>query len=249
MAIDPKQITTDLTLELDEEEISAADFSKAFDHFFGLVKEITKNIVPHKDGAAWVVKVYSGSAGFGVNGRRGVYLDSEIAAIRQIFIGGLRQLENGERPVHFSDKAIEHSRALGTLFHAKKAPANVRIWSKQETFYPVAKMLAIKASEFLDAVYEDDGSVDGYLEKLNAHGQFDFVIYDALDRRAIKCEVDENRLQEAWSAFRKRVEVLGKVHYRRDGMPVSVKAKEIIRYPSKDEMPTLDEMRTLLSGG
>jgi len=41
--------------------------------------------------------------------------------------------------------------------------------------------------------------------------------------------------------------VLGKVRYRRDGMPVSVRAKDIIPFPTKDEIPSLSEMRRLLA--
>jgi len=248
MAIDPTQITTDLTLELDEEEISITDFSKAFDHFFGLVKEVAKHIAPTRNASAWLVKVYPGSLGVGVQGKRGIYLDGEIAAIRQACIDGLKEIEDGKRPAHFSDKAIEHSRMLGSIFNSKKTPVNIRIWSQRVAYAPVAKTLALKAGEFLDPVYEDDGSVDGSILRLNAHDEFDFVIFDSLDGRAIKCEVDERLLAEALGAWRQRVEVLGKVRYRRDGIPVSVKAREIIRYPSSNEIPTLEEMRSLLSG-
>lgn len=42
------------------------------------------------------------------------------------------------------------------------------------------------------------------------------------------------------------MEVLGKVRYRKDGMPVSVRAKEIIPFPTAEEIPSLTEMRRLL---
>ena len=44
MAINVDKITTDITLELDEEVISMADFQKATDNFLGLVKELSKHI-------------------------------------------------------------------------------------------------------------------------------------------------------------------------------------------------------------
>lgn len=247
MAIDPKTITTELTIELDEDEISIADFSNAFEHFFGLVREVTKSVTPNKKSNAWVVQVYPGSAGIGVNPQRAVYLESEINAIRQNCLDGLRQLENGQRASFFTDKAIEHSRELAKLFHAKKAPPNIRIWSRQEAHYPIVKKIAERAGEILDAAYEDFGSVEGTLEKLSAHDAFEFVIYDSLTNQAIKCEVEESKIQDAWSAFRKRVEVIGKVHYRKDGKPVSVKAKEIIEFPDADGIPSLEEIRSILS--
>lgn len=247
MAIESKSIDSEITLELDEEEISLADFAKAFDNFSGLVKELSKQFAPKKDAAAWLVKVYPGSAGIGLTGRPGVFTGAEVNAIRSNLLIGLKELESGARPAFFTDKAVEYSKSLGTLFKAKKAPANVRIWAGQEESIPVSKVIATKAENLLEVAYEDDGAIDGFLEKLSAHGQFEFVVYDALDDRAIKCEVEERMIQDAWSSFRKRVEVLGKVRYRKDGMPVSVKAKEIIPFPSADEIPSLSEIRLLLA--
>lgn len=249
MAIEPKSIESEITLELDEEEISLVDFSKAFDNFSGLVKELSKQFAPKKDASAWLVKVYPGSAGIGLSGKPGVFTSSEVNVIRSNLLVGLRELEKGARPPFFTDKAVECSKGLGSLFKTKKAPANVRVWAGKDESLPVTRVIATKAENLLEVAYEDDGAVDGFLEKLSAHGQFEFVVYDALDDRAIKCEVEESKIQSAWSAFRKRVEVLGKVRYRKDGMPVSVRAKEIIPFPSSEEIPSLSEMRRLLAGG
>lgn len=248
MAIESKQIDTEITLELDEEEISVSDFAKAFENFSGLVKELSKQFAPKKDSSAWLVKVYPGSAGIGLSGRPGVYTSEEINAIRTNLLTGLRELETGARPVFFTDKSVECSKALASLFKTKKAPPNVRIWSKQEQSLSIGRAIATKADNLLEVAYEDDGSVDGFLQKLSAHGQFEFVVYDALDDRAIKCEVEESKIESAWKSFRKRVEVLGKVRYRKDGMPVSVRAKDIIPFPSADEIPSPAEMRRLLAG-
>lgn len=248
MAIESKQIETEITLELDEDEILGSDFGKAFDNFFGLIKEMSKQFAPKKDPSAWFVKIYPGSAGIGFSGRPDVYTFDERSAIRTNMNQGLRELETGARPVFFTDKSLEFSKTLGSLFKTKKAPPNVRIWFKQEQSLTINRTIATQASNLLEAAYEDDGSVDGFLQKLSAHRQFEFVIYDALDDRAIKCEVEENKIESAWKSFRKRVEVLGKVRYRKDGRPISVRAKEIVPFPSSDEIPSPSEMRRLLAG-
>ena len=249
MAIEARQLDSEITLELDEEEISVHDFAKAFDNFSGLVRELAKQFAPQKDSSAWLVKVYPGSAGIGLSGKPGVYTSNEINSIRTNLLKGLQQLETGARPLYFTDKSVECSKALGSLFRSKKAPPSVRIWSKQEQALSIGRNIAVKAEGLLEVAYEDDGSVDGFLQKLSAHGQYEFVIYDALDDRAIKCEIEENKLESAWKSFRKRVEVLGKVRYRRDGMPVSVRANNIIPFPSKEDVPSVPEMRRLLAGG
>lgn len=246
MAIEPKQIDTEITLELDEEEISIVDFAKALESFFALVKELSRQFVPKKDSSAWIVKVYSGSAGIGLSGRPGVYTSNEIDTVRSNLLIGLNELKMGTRPVFFTDKSVECSKALASLFKKKKAP-NLRIWSKQDRSVSIGREIATHAANLLEVAYEDDGSVDGFLQKLSAHNQFEFVIYDTLDDRAIKCEVEESKLEGAWKSFRKRVEVVGKVRYRKDGMPVSVRAKEIVPFPTSDEIPSPAEMRRILA--
>lgn len=97
--------------------------------------------------------------------------------------------------------------------------------------------------------YEEQGAVDGILERVDAHGKMQFVIYDVIDnKRVVKCEVTEFQLQQALGNFKKRVEVIGTVRFRKDGMPVSIKASRIVNFPDKDEIPTLAQMRVLLAG-
>src|SRR5262249_53442610 len=64
VGIDSRSIDTELTLELDEEEITVSEFSASFEHFLGLVKEVTKAIAPRRK-PTWLVKIYPGSAGIG----------------------------------------------------------------------------------------------------------------------------------------------------------------------------------------
>lgn len=248
MAINSKDITTSITLELDRDEIPLNEFRRAVDDFFGLVKEVAKESVPTKDPSAWLVKLYPGSAGIGVSGRSGVFTPDEVSAIRTNVLNGLKDLQKGSRHPLFNDKAVEYSKRLSTLFVGRTTPATVRIWGDHDKPLDLNKDIAVGAAQLLDVSYEDEGSVEGFLEKLNAHGQFEFVVYDPLDNRPITCEVQEDKLHEAWSAWRKRVEVVGKVRYRRDGLPVNVKAQKIIPFPGKDEIPTLEEMRALLRG-
>lgn len=247
MAINEKDIVTEITLELDRKEISVNDFRKAIDGFLGLVKEVTKASCPKKDASAWLVQVYPGSAGIGLSRKPGSFTNEEVSFVERNIKDGLSQLEIGQRHNYFSDKAIEHIRKLGDLFKDSSMPAKVRIWGKLgNSSLDVTKQMSVTATYLLEAAYEDDGSVDGILEKLNGHGHLEFVIYDLIYKRPITCEVAQDKLGEAWKSFLKRVEVVGKVRYRRDGMPVSVKATEIIPFPSKNEIPDLETMRSLL---
>jgi len=133
MALNAKDIVTEITLELDREEIPINDFKKAVDEFLGLVKEVTKASFPAKDPSAWLVKVYPGSAGIGVLRKPGAFTNEEVSIVHNNMNNGLVLLEKGERHKFFTDKAVEHSRRLGSLFMDSKVPSKVRIWGKRES--------------------------------------------------------------------------------------------------------------------
>lgn len=245
MAIKLDEITTEITLEIDEEVITIADFQKATDHFLGLVKELSKAVSGNEHSGAWQVKVYEGSAGVGVAPLSPVL---DPFRIRNVMVSGLRSLANGVRPREFTDKAIEHSRSLASLFKKSSVDPNIRIWSQREESVRVGRNIAVGADKILAAVYEEDGTVDGILEKVDGHGKLQFIVYDVLDKRAVKCEFTSEQLPQALASFQHRVEVVGRVRYRNDGMAVSIQATRIINYPEKSEIPTLSQMRTILSG-
>lgn len=248
MPIDARIIHSDLTLELDDQAITMTEFRKAVDHFLGLIKEISGVTAPAKDPASWYVDVYSGSVGLGVRAKTDVYSLEEMNAIRDAVLKGLHEIEKGYRPATFSDRAVEHSKQLATLVNQKNEPLSVRVWSGNRSKVSLSRETAEKATSLLSPVYEDEGSVDGTLEKLNGHGAREFVIFDTVTDRGIICYVDDALLREAPRYFFKRVEVLGKVRYRHDGQPVSIHATEIIPFPDADEIPTLEQMRDLLKG-
>ncbi|MHB1300473.1 MAG: hypothetical protein ACYCY8_06360 [Burkholderiales bacterium] len=247
MAIKVEDISTDITLELDEEVISIADFQKATDNFLGLVKEVSKQVSGHKATAEeWSVMVYPGSIGVGVLGGKENY---HTDATREVIVSGLRSLANGIRPGEFTDNAIEYAKSLASLFKRSKIEPNVRIWSKTQESVRMERKIASAADNLLAAAYEEEGAVDGILERVDGHNRLQFVIYDLIDDRAVKCEISENLLQQALQNFQKRVEVIGAVRYRKDGMPVGIKAARIINFPDKSEIPSLAQMRALLSNG
>src|SRR5690606_36303839 len=123
---------------------------------------------------------------------------------------------------------------------------NVRIWSKTQESVLIERRIAATAENLLAPAYEAAGAVDGILEKVDGHGKLQFVIYDLMDERAVKCEINEKLLQQALLSFQKRVEVIGTVRYRKDGMPVAIKAERIVNFPEISEIPSLVQMRELL---
>jgi hypothetical protein len=245
MAIDINKITTDITLEIDEESMSISDYQKASDSFLDLVKEITKNIGQHKASEAWEVRVYSGSVGVGVipyNGFKDGY------RVQGIINQGLEMLSKGLKPLEFTDKAIEHAKGLALSFKSSVAP-KIRVWSGKEKSVSIVREIAKTADQLLSPSHEAESSVEGRLETLTTHNGSKFVVYDVIDNRSVSCEIPIEYLDIAHRNFNKRVEVIGVVKFRKDGMPVSVKASKIIPFPNSEEIPSLERMRWLLNGG
>lgn len=247
MAIKIDEIITDITLEIDEEVISISDYKKASDSFLELVKELSKNIANGKTlDSDWQVKVYAGSIGVGVFPSQTNYYADQV---RCAIVEGVKSLSEGIRPMGFSDKAIGHVKSLASLFKKADNPnPKVRIWSKRNESVNMERSIAATVDSLLEASYEEDGSVDGILERIDAHGALGFVVYDVIDERAIRCEISEKDIPVALQSFRERIEVIGLVKYRKDGMPVSIRASKIIKFPKKSEIPSLAEMRNMLNG-
>lgn len=248
MPIDSRIIHSDVTLELDDQAITITEFGKAVEHFLGLIREVSRTTAPAKDPSSWFVDVYGGSVGLGVRAKSDVYSLEEMNLIRNAVLNGLYEIEQGYRPAVFSDKAVDHSKQLATLVNQKNEPLAVRVWSGKDRTVSLSRETAVKAESLLSPVYEDEGSVDGTLEKVNAHGAREFVVFDTVTGRAITCHIDDSLLHDALLNFLKRVEVLGRVRYRRDGQPVSIHATEIIPFPSAEEVPSIEQLRDLLKG-
>ncbi len=68
--------------------------------------------------------------------------------------------------------------------------------------------MALAAAKFLDAIYEDQGTVEGTLEIVSAHGKIECTVFDYITGRGIKCELTESVVETALTSFRKRVEVM-----------------------------------------
>jgi len=209
------------------------------------VKEVTRAVIPGRH-PTWLVKIYPGSAGIGFYPRAGGLTADELSQLRHAVLSGIELLEHGQRPAHYTDKAIEHARGIPAAFKARRRPAKLRIWNRNERALPIKPEIQHTAAQLLEPLYEDEGSIEGTLEVLSGHGRLEVVVYDPLDGRAIKCELSPEDMRSALDNFMRRVEVFGKIRYRRDGMAVSVKVDEIIPFPRSEEIPSLDQVRGIL---
>ena len=125
----------------------------------------------------------------------------------------------------------------------KAPPVPIRLWVEKRpiSFEPT---IASAIREEWRADYNDYGTIEGRLEAIQeTRGTLQFFIRDAMLRLRVRCYFPEGLLPAVFEKFRKRVEVSGMVHYRKNGAPVSIEAEHIIGLPDDSELPTAEDVR------
>ncbi|WP_417733332.1 hypothetical protein [Roseovarius sp.] len=243
----PDQIPTDLTIDLGD-DLSPEEFVAAVRNFMGYVAEITD--AQKGDGAdvSWTVRVREGSALVGVEPNAGAP-QSRLAMIYNMAGYGPLALARGDiAGAGLSEKAINHLKSLSDLVSKHKNGKGVNLWVKKKPVgigVGIAKIIR----EDWETDYHDFGTIEGRLEAIqDASGSLKIRVKDFLYPKAINCIVPERMIDHVLGSFRKRVEIEGRIHYRRDGTPISIEAQVIDVLPEDSELPTADEVRGIMAG-
>lgn len=247
MVATPETIPTNMTLELGD-DLTPAAFMDAARAFFGLVDEITKSL----DGPQrieWVVRVKEGSALLGVE----PIGSASPIAVHQVYRKLARSweaLESGRiDSADLSEAGVRHARVLSDLVVGRQhSPTPVRLWiEKKPVQVSAAPSNAIR--EFLEIDYHDYGTAEGVLDAIRERNKLEITVFDAPLKQRIKCYVPEDLLPEAMASFRKRVEVRGLIHYRKDGTPISIEVEAIDPFPDTDDLPSARDVRGIMRVG
>jgi len=242
----PKQIPTDLTIDLGD-DLAPEEFVVAVRNFMGFVAELTD--AQKGDGADinWTVRVREGSALIGVepdsNASR-----SKLRKIYNKADNSVRAMAAGEiSEAGLSDKALGHLKSISELVAKHRNGRGVNLWVRRKPV-SISGGLAKRVREDLETDYHDYGSLEGRLEAIqDSAGSLKIRIKDYLYPRAVNCVVPERLINEVLASFRRRVEIEGRIHYRRDGTPISIEASEIEILPEDDELPSADDVRGIFS--
>lgn len=241
----PEQLESEMALEVSGGEVTPEKFLAGCRAFFGLVNVVSTEETGGKR-VGWVVQVHEGSNFVGLQPRPG-YPTATIESIKRKVYTGVTTLETGGPiPENFPEPAIRYLQQLGSIVgRTTRDNTRIRVWIKHEP-QPVSQKTAANAADLLGWKYQDYGSVEGVLQVVSAHRGLQFVIYEPLWNKPIRCYVGDDLIERALANFRRRVEVYGAVHYRKDGQPVSVEADEIIPFPSRGELPDFRQLRGVL---
>jgi hypothetical protein len=248
MIATPDQVPTDLTLEIGA-SLSPDRFMAAARAFFGYVQELSAEI-GNGETARWIVKVREGSALLAVDPNPAMRIEqANVVYVRAE--RGLRHLiarnvdESG-----LPEAAIKHLRVLSEMTEAgpnKAAPVPIRIWIRRKPI-AIEPVIASAIREDWRADYNDYGTIEGRLETIQeSYGTLQFFIRDPLLRHRVRVYFDESLLPNVFDRFRKRVEVSGIIHYRKNGAPISIEADHVIGLPEDSELPSPEDVRGILS--
>jgi hypothetical protein len=245
----PEQIPTDLTLEIGG-NLSPDRFMAIARAFFGYVEEIGHTVAPEGLFLSWFVRIREGSTLLAVDPSPA--MPSDIA--RQVY----SRAERGVRHLIDSDiddsglnePALRYLRALSEMTEAglnKAQPIPMRLWVEKRPISLEPTIASVIREEYR-ADYTDYGTIEGRLETIQeSYGSLQFYIRDAILRQRVRCYFPEELLADVFDKFRKRIEVFGLIHYRKNGTPISIEAEHIVRLPDDSELPTAEDVRGILA--
>ena len=219
-----------MVLDLEGDQIPAQKFVTAAQDFFSLLDEVASEVTGKKRPVKWSVSLEKGSIllmahPFGYS--PGVPVRKIMATVN----AGLNKLEKkARRPPGFSDSALSYAHDLATVAdgrQVKKAKVQLR---RARLLKPIEfKKVAEHVEEILGPKICDYGSIEGYLETVSIRGVPHVSLYDVMTDQAVRCNIEESRLNEAWRAMlsKRRVVVSGFITYRKAGTPLKIDAEEI----------------------
>lgn len=242
----PDDIPTDLTLEIGE-NLPPERFMAAARAFFGYVDEVSESVAADGEKPAWIVRVRDGSHLIGVAPATIAPSTGLLAAIYGKAESGLAQLAAGSvENARLSDSALKHLRVLAELTdgtHGKPVP--VRLWVKKRPLAVVPEVAHV-IREDAKVAFNAYGTLEGRLRAIQEQGSLQLQLRDEMLGQTIKAYLGDEMLPEAFANFRKRVEVAGLIHYRHNGVPISIEVGRITALPEDAELPGHEDVRGLL---
>jgi hypothetical protein len=244
MTATPEMIPTDLTLEIGS-DLSPEQFMAAARAFFGYVNELADE-ADLRPSDRWIVRVREGSTLLALDPNPSVPIEVVHRVYKRAAIGVERLANNDLENSGLPEGALKHLKVLSEMTDAaarKTAPVSMRLWVEKKPISLIPAIAGVIREEGR-ADYNDYGTIEGRLETIaESNGSLLFNIHDVTLRQKVRCYFPEGLLTEVFDKFRKRVEVSGVIHYRKNGTPISIAAERITDLPDDSELPTASDVR------
>jgi hypothetical protein len=238
-------IPTDLALEIGA-DLDPKRFVAAAREFFAYV-ESAAALPGASTRLDWRVKVREGSSILALAPAPSVLQAEALAAYARVEAATKALVSGDFSAATLDDATLEHARKLSDLAVAKDGTVPMQVWvcRRPILFGPdVGNFIR----EETKPAYHDFGSIEGTLNAIqDAAGGLELRVRDLLWPRPVRCSVPEDMLGDAINHFRKRVELFGEIHYRKDNTPESIRVERLDPLPSDDDLPSIDDVRGLLN--
>ncbi len=223
------------------------EFVAAVRNFFGYINEITASQNGDGSEVTWAVKVKEGSNLIGLAPASSVPTSRLAMIYEKARYAPLAVARGDFAGAGLSDKAVGHLKALSELAEKHGDQQCVSIWIKREPIN-IGSGIAKRIEFENEGDFFDFGTIEGRLETISdATGGIRIRIRDFLYPKSVNCIVPETMVQMVLSSFRRRVEVDGRIRYRKDGTPISIEAAQIELLPEDDELPSASEVRGIMA--
>lgn len=232
MAKQPKKELT-LRLEPSDKFVRGDDFA----HAFAVFLKATKSLSADSTKVEWVIsELKVGSSIIGLEP-----IGDDDAGARAVHLGSaaLKALESGDAlPTGVPDDFLDGVRELGELAAKRKIRASIANGAGRVV---ISRKVIDLVEEFREvASTEEFGSVEGRLDGINIHNTFQCHVYTDAEKVAVEFEKDQ--LENVKAALGSRVSVRGTITFSKQGRPMRVDEAKVHRFPSDDELPSIDDM-------
>jgi hypothetical protein len=234
-----------LTLALEGETIPLEKFKQAVTSFLELVEAVSREASGDGEKINWNVSVKSGSAIVKAIPEPTKNTADAIRAVFDAIPNGIGELSRGiaAMPRLFNTNAIRSVKRLATVHELGGNGLTAVKISGQRVKRTVTHKVAMTVNQIIGTSHEAYGSIEGKLQALWDRDGFRFTVFDSLLDRRIECYVSDDLIEPAIDGFRKRVRVSGLVQYNKKGLPISVNANEIYKFPPNDKLAGVSDVR------
>lgn len=143
-------------------------------------------------------------------------------------VAGLRRLDaEAHMPQYFDDAMLEHAKKIVSTL--ADGVSLIRFSAGGLTAIPTQRVAA--NVDRLTRRSKQEGMLEGCLQRVDAHGDLRFRIFDVVTGEGVPCDFGDALREKVRSSLYERVKVTGTIHYSREGKPVRVEVKDVTPFP------------------
>ncbi len=205
----------------DAESVSIGLFVKTIDHISRIIQDVDYAVTREKGIRRWVIA--------------GLHCSAPTITVKPLLgdhdvvdtlVHGLKIVEAGttEPPAFFTEQTLDDLKRMRRLFVGRDKAKRVVVSSNSTEAVTIRDDIDQKADRILKSGYSNLGSVEGILEAVNLHGRPTFTVWDRVSRAPVRCGFPGEApwKERVKGLLEKRVLVVGRVNYFRNGIPRSV---------------------------